>query len=728
MSNFKTTKKSTGRWLIIAIFYCLALAGLFFWIAQLSPPTIATINNIRIDPLGTSLIVDGQNLTDNVSAVLTSNLQTPQTIISAISTWGSMRDIAVQGHYAWLANGSNGVICYDLQNPAKPELKAILPLKAITWKLAIGDNKLFVAAGNSGLFGIDISEPSAPKLIFTQSDHVVMDVAIKNNLAILATAKHGLVFLDTSDIYHPKQIPSTPVTGNLQAVTIYHNYVYSVGKTKEGGILQVFDISDSRHPQHISTVELSETAWACEILGNQLMLAMGNSGVYSCDISTPQNPPIPTKTIIDHYAFGLCTHANNLFVTNRSSDHIYQYTNNHGKLQQVNTLLVATSCRTVTAYNNLLLAAQRNDGFVIIDPYCAGINISVAMELPAIQYSKAKIFAYGNKICVSNAHILNLLQTNTDGSITQYDSIDFKHNIRIMTMDEKSAYVALNNKQVHILNLNQAESHRTQAVLEFSRPIYNLSPYGDYLYISLAREDLAAIDVSNISKKKPKRTTLIKISNTCSIRQGSLIYVASVPNCLKIYRVVNGNKVKLIGQLDYKTPLQTRSPMSKFIIADNYLFITNGDHGILSIDISNAAEPKLVDSLDLGGFCNNIVAQEDIACVTTNFNKIKIVNISNPKHLKRLCEIPATRSVAFMQDKLLQLTDQGIAVIPLPQQLPIITRHSNKTIFHLPTAQAGNYDLHIATKNKLLHSSDLLTVNSSGHWEMTRPFSLPITE
>lgn len=722
MRDTTNTKHAKKVWLIFGVIYCLSLLGLLFWIGQLSPPPATKISGISVDPASSNLVIDGENLSSYLSAVLTPNLQTPQTTISDNSTWAHVRDIAVQGHNIWLASGSTGVICYDIHNPFQPILKAVVPLTGISWKLAIADNKLFVAAGKDGLFILDIEDSSTPKVISTLTDYIVLDIAIKGNMAVLATAKHGLVFIDTSDLNNPKQIVTPPTAGNLQAVTIQNNYVYGVGKSDNGGILHVFHVATERHPQHVASVKLPQTAWACITLGTHLLIALGNDGVYACDISDPQQPPKPIKTIITHNAFGLCTDDNKLFVTSLS-DHVYQYTYNHGMFQQAQTILLSSNCRDAATYDHLLIAAKSGDGFVIMDPSCESLNTEVAVKLPGLQYRKAKILTHNNTVCVRNARSLFLLHENANGAIELYDSVDFKQTIRTVTMDARYVYIALNNHQIHILDLRQDASQRTRAVLELAQTIHNLSSDGTYLYASLSPHGLTVFETSKIGVENPAPFEFIDTLNSAAIRQGSLIYVAALPNCLKIYRVDNAHKATLISTLDYATPLQTRAPASELAIVGKYLFITNGDNGILSIDISNADKPKLVDSIDLGGFCSSIVVQGDIACVTTNQNKIKIVNIGNPKQLRELCELPATRSVALMNDQLLQLTDQGIAIHPIPQPLPIITQRNNKTKFHLPGIMSGNFDLQIATKDSLLHYSDILTVNPSGTWEMTRPFS-----
>lgn len=724
--NIVSSKKiSMMGWVVIAVLYFFTLGSLFVWIVRLTPPANTTITNISIDTADSSLIIEGSNLTENLSAIITPTMQMPQAVLSANSTWSNVRDIAIQGQYAWLANSSSGVLCYDLHKPDLPELKAVMPLNATTWRLAVEGNILLVAAGRAGLFGIDIHIPGNPKLVFTKSDYIVMDLAIKDNIAILATLKHGLVFLDISDIQHPEQLAIIPLASNLQSITIHNNYIYSAGKFNDGGILHAFDITNPLQPRHVATAELPSTVWDCTIFGTQLMLALGSNGVYSCDISVPQKALIPTRTIIDHNAKGLCTHESTMFVTSYS-DHVYQYTSNGSQLQQKHTLLLAKKCTTAATYNNLILASQGNDGFVIIDPSCVGTRNGVEVNLPAIQYGKAKMYTFGNNICVSSADTLHLLQVLPDESIAHYDSTDFEESIRTVAMDKKYVYAALNNNQVHIVSLQPTQTQRTQAVLELPHTVKNMNPYGNNLYISLVGSGLVAIDTSNLSTQEP--TQILNRSNTHSIRSGFFIYVAAPRNCLEIYRVDKDGKTRLISKFDYSTPLQTRALQSEFIISGNHIIITNGANGLLSIDISNPEKPELVSSLELGGSCNSIVAQDDTACITINFNKIKIVDISDPKRLKELCEIPATRSVAFMHDKLLQLTDQGIAVMPIPQRLPIIYQHSDRIKIRLPQPNTGNYDLQLATQEKLLHYRDLLTVNSKGQWEIAQPLSQSFAE
>ena len=114
-------------------------------------------------------------------------------------------------------------------------------------------------------FAYDISEPAHPVLAGSVSvdARLINDVSVTRDGTVgvitregASTRKNGLVFLDTSDPLHPKQVSefTDTVTGGVHSAFIDGHYVYATDDAT--GSLRVIDFSDVVHPRQVARWQL----------------------------------------------------------------------------------------------------------------------------------------------------------------------------------------------------------------------------------------------------------------------------------------------------------------------------------------------------------------------------------------------------------------------------------------------------------------------------------------
>jgi hypothetical protein len=64
------------------------------------------------------------------------------------------------GNYAYLANGSRGLLVVNVSNPASPTQADVFDTPYGTWSLAVAGNYAYLADGAGGLRIIDVSSPT----------------------------------------------------------------------------------------------------------------------------------------------------------------------------------------------------------------------------------------------------------------------------------------------------------------------------------------------------------------------------------------------------------------------------------------------------------------------------------------------------------------------------------------------------------------------------------------
>lgn len=158
---------------------------------------------------------------------------------------------------------------------------------------------VFVADGPGGLRIVDISEPEVPVEQAAVHDlHLVLDVAVDEDLAFLAAGDEGLLVVDVSNPSAPVAVGGLVTGGYGFGVDVLGSHVFLADGW--GGV-RVVDASNPRAPRLLAT--LSASGWAMDVAltGNTLLVADGLQ-LSLHDVSDPAQP-VPAGNVpltLDH--------------------------------------------------------------------------------------------------------------------------------------------------------------------------------------------------------------------------------------------------------------------------------------------------------------------------------------------------------------------------------------------------------------------------------------------
>ncbi len=264
------------------------------------------------------------------------------------TTSGWLESVWVQGSYAYLAAWHYGLLVVDVADPSAPTQEG-----RADWGPSLDEVFVFGSyayAGGGGLHIIDVSTPSAPSLVGSETDQVgyfqgsivdtkvylgdrqwatfqvfevsdpaaplrlgslqcperVSDVAVSGDHAYLGT-EHGLAVLDISDRSSPGllafypgdairyQIGNVVVRGDYAYLTVYSSLYESCG-VMSVLCLEIVDVSDPSSPTQVGVYELDDGAHDLYLQGDYAYLALDtygspvNDGFLVIDISNPALP------------------------------------------------------------------------------------------------------------------------------------------------------------------------------------------------------------------------------------------------------------------------------------------------------------------------------------------------------------------------------------------------------------------------------------------------------
>jgi hypothetical protein len=103
-------------------------------------------------------------------------------------TTGTARGVAVAGGYAFVADGANGLVIVDVQNPAFPRYISDLALPGDACAVALDGSTAYVAALEGGVHAVDISTLTAPRRIGGNGTYKARGVTVNDHYVYVAGA------------------------------------------------------------------------------------------------------------------------------------------------------------------------------------------------------------------------------------------------------------------------------------------------------------------------------------------------------------------------------------------------------------------------------------------------------------------------------------------------------------------------------------------------------------
>lgn len=216
------------------------------------------------------------------------NVENPAFPYSAghFNTSGFAQGVFVSGSYAYVADGQNGLQIVDISIPSSPDSAGRFDTPGFAEDVFVSGNFAYLADGGEGLQIIDITDPNNPDSAARFSDgSSVKGVFVSGAYAYLATADK-LQILDVSD-------PTNPGIAGFHYMPFYKgNRIYVEGDyayiAALGDGLHIFNISDPYNPAELDTVyNPGGTAYGVFVKDDLAYVAFENEGVHVIDVSNP---------------------------------------------------------------------------------------------------------------------------------------------------------------------------------------------------------------------------------------------------------------------------------------------------------------------------------------------------------------------------------------------------------------------------------------------------------
>ncbi len=514
--------------------------------------------------------------------------------VGRITLPGTVKDIAMSGLYAYVADNDGGFQVIDLSNPATPRVSGFYDTPGQARGVAVLGGRAYVADGSS-LHVIDVTNPGALTLV---SAIDVQGTATE----VTVTAGPGGVFA----------------------------YV-----TASGSGLKIVDVSNPALPQLRGSQLIDGAATNVAILNNRAYVSgySGNNAVTIIDVVNPDSP-----AVLGYYsgAWTNCLTVANGFVYYADSFlHILDATNPQNIFSKGYYDMGISDSRKIAVVGTLAYIAGGQGGFKIL-------NVSIPSS-PVLQTSVVttpgsalEVVGAGSLAYAAGGYDgLQIIDISNPAVPVRRGSVSLGTFVSAtgVALGGGRAFVAAGSAGVKVIDVNNPSAPQL------------LGTYPAYFATGVAYSDGLVFAVGDDNTYHPSLFIMNPANPTAPVLRGSLqlgtsglsagiavrgsfAYVADDVRGLRIIDISNTSAPQLRGT--YDTP---GSALAVTLTADgNYALVADGsinDGGLRIIDVRNPDAPALVGSFALGMTVYDVAVANGLAFITAN-SKVIALDLSDP--------------------------------------------------------------------------------------------------
>ena len=556
------------------------------------------------------------------------------------------RDLSTDRPLLFAALGAGGIAVLDIRDPSRPEqLGSIaLPgpppdLPGEAHRLAVDGGFVWVA-GSAGLYGIDVGNPSDPRL----RAHVetpeggfggrAFDVAAADETVFVAWGPYGLRVFDASDPGSPVEVaadPSMPVAAG--GIALAHDVAWLT----DGGMLRAIDVSEPTAPRELSSTSIglpTDTAIGVEISGIRAYVTFIDGTAFrghirALDISDPNAPRLrgtaDVDTIVAAPGPTLPDGALDIAVIGprvlAAGDTLGLVALNGSAIMRdvpppveppSSTLFVedpllwthtpGSSIRAAAASHSLglVLGADTSRGMALVERPLAGARIAAWTDIPPTAREMA---AYGNRAMVVNGQV-HLLAIGTPSDPRHLHGVSTLTQAVAVAVDEARsvAYVANSAEGMRVITIAPDDRLTMAGTLVLTTPSETsvaaiAIDVKDDLVAVLGSSWLFLVDVSDPFSPRTLGSISTSGPATGVAIQGSTVWVSSLTAGLSSFDVSDPMFPGQIGSV----PLDTGGWAIVIDQSGDVAFVAAGSGGIAAFDITDPLAPIETDRYDTPG-------------------------------------------------------------------------------------------------------------------------------
>lgn len=510
----------------------------------------------------------------NAFAVLDlSNRAQPERVgsLTLFSNWifhDEIKQIAVQGSYAYVAINSSGLSIIDISNPARPVQVGVFDPDNDVVGVAVVSNRAFVQVGGIGMVIVDVSDPQSPKAVGRYGDVWTHVLTIIGSYAYVKTDK----VIEVVDLAAPNPTRVAMINNiddSHPKVQAKRHDVYIIERQHLEGpfykiMLKVYDISNPRTVVERAAYTLqtssSSTYYSLTVLDNYL---------YVIERNCPETGCTNELRVLEATNPATLTEVNRMPIL-KDPIRAFVITGNSALAADVDELLTLdltnrSAPRVIGRYIN-------NFGYAI-DGVVAGRYVYVS------QRSAVAMLQIVDVIDPANPRVVGSLNTpGHGGSLALLGSYLYQANERGMSIiDVRNPF--------HPVEVARDVPPDQSRVLD-------VAVVGNYVYTTNENGTLRILDVSNPAVPALVSAAPQQVSSITVVGKYAYTTTYGSTNALVINDIANPRQPVQVGKIEL-------GAITGVAVVGHYAFVT-GSGRLFVVDVAQPANPVVATSIEIG--------------------------------------------------------------------------------------------------------------------------------
>lgn len=549
-------------------------------------------------------------------------------------------DMVVQGGYAYLALGGEGIRVIDVSNPDNVSEVGYYNTAGIVNGIEIRDNLAYIADGKAGLRILDVSDPSNIQEVGIYNTRGnAEDVAVVGKYAYIADGKNGLQVINIEDKINPELLFSFKLRGSIHRIDVAGEYAF-LADNRKGFI--VVDISKPNNPNEIGYYRANSSIRDIQIVGKYAFLAADRRGLIVLDITDPTN-------LIEAGVFATSGDAVGVSVVD-----IYAYIAEGRNGFRVVDLFPLTDMKEIGRYDtpgNLTNIVVIDEYAYLADGYDGLRVVQTPVLITPKVVGKSSPQANAEDVAVSGNYAylaagergLRIVDITDPQSPFEVNFFDTPGYSMAVAVEGVLAYIADRNEGLRVIDVtNPAGTLVETSVFNLSRDANDIVKAGDYVYLAEGNVGINIFDFSN-----PSLPIVIGYFDTpgyavSAATYGDYLYIADSGAGLRVINVSDPTVPTEMGF--YDTPgdaravsigvsrksAEERTEDSNLNIGTIIAYVADGSQGLRVVEVTNPRALKEIGYLETPDFVQDVAKDGDILYLAGREDGLIIVDISEP--------------------------------------------------------------------------------------------------
>ena len=545
-----------------------------------------------------------------------------------------VRDVAVSGNYAYLANGENGLLVVDV-NPASPQYlttvgSCMVPMIASVNRVFVSGGYAYMTDDYGGFHVVNVTDPAHPAIVGSCSVggfFSAKGIFVSGSRAYVANGSNGLVIVDVSNPQVPAVAGSYDTPGQAYGVFASGGYAY-VADGASG--LVIVNVTDPAHPDQAGAYDTAGDARGVSVSGGYAYVTDGASGLQIVNVADPLHPTLVGSYDTPGQAYGVFVSGNFAYVADSPGLLVVDVTNPGNPLLAGSSGTIFNAERLVVSGDHAYLAGGEfgSNKFQII---------ALNPENPDyLRTGTCNTPGAANSLTVSGSHAyvadgasgLQIISVADPLHPTLVGSYDTPGQASGVFVSGHYAYVADEASGLRIVNVVNPLQPTLAGACTTPGAAYSVTVAGDYAYVA----DSAGLRIINVFD--PSNPTIVGSYDTPGQPYGVSVsgayayvpYVTSGSGGLVVVNVADPAHPALAGSWE-----TTEQPNGVFV-SGRYAYVPAGSSGLLVVDVNDPAHPALAGSCDTPGYAMDVFVTGSYAHVADASGGLQVIDVSDPAH------------------------------------------------------------------------------------------------